>query len=152
MKLPTQVHGNKKIRDAAIIRMYADTNHNYSLEEVGSRFKISGSRVQQIVYRNRHLLEIDVQYEKLQQVKWHKRQLTKKGDSKKDSLDVQKSLTDVLRQDRTQINIDNRKVEQNFNFGEMSDEQLINLARKRNIAIPDSITARVGESIPQQQD
>lgn len=85
MKIPDKVKGHNKIRDAKIIHLYAEGK---TMDEIGSRFDLTGSRIQQIIYRNRELLDFDKKYEKAKRINWLKRQLDKAGDSNKDSADI----------------------------------------------------------------
>ena len=52
MKLP-EIYGNNKIRDFKILEFYKDGE---SQEAIASRFDINQTRVSQIIYRNRNLL------------------------------------------------------------------------------------------------
>lgn len=66
MKLPTAVKGYHKIRDSKICSLYA--TDMWTLDEVAEKFKISTTRVNQIIYKNRALLKIDRDYEKFKRV------------------------------------------------------------------------------------
>ena len=59
-----------------------------TMEEIASNFDITTSRIQQILYRNRHLLNLDRNYEKIKRINWLKRQIKKRGDSERDSADL----------------------------------------------------------------
>lgn len=98
MKLPEKIKGINRIRDTKILHLYADGK---SMEEIGSSFGISGSRVQQVLYKNRDLLELDKKYERAKRVNWLRRQHVKAGDSEKDS-------ADILEQMRKEIEGDDR--------------------------------------------
>ncbi len=62
MKLPNEINSRHKIRDASILRLFL--NENMTLKELGSRFKLTGSRIQQILYDNRSLIKWEKNYEK----------------------------------------------------------------------------------------
>lgn len=98
MKLPEKIKGVNRIRDTKILQLYADGK---SMEELGSMFNITGSRVQQICYRNRELLDLDKKYEKAKRINWLRRQIAKAGDSEKDS-------ADLLEQFRKELDGDDR--------------------------------------------
>ena len=66
MKLPTAVAGYHKIRDCKICSLYA--TDAWTLQEIAEKFKISTTRVNQIIYKNRALLKIDRDYEKVKRV------------------------------------------------------------------------------------
>ena len=85
MRLP-QVATRNKIRDYKICRMYVVDY--MTMEEIASNFDITTSRIQQILYRNRHLLNLDRNYEKIKRINWLKRQIKKRGDSERDSADL----------------------------------------------------------------
>ena len=111
MKLPTQIVTRHKIRDAKICRLYA--TDNLSMEDIALRFGISSTRIYQIIYKNRHLLKIDIDWEKQKQVSRIKRQIAKKKDSKKDVADLEELLRKILDGDKpiiqTTISIHNFK-------------------------------------------
>lgn len=87
MKLP-QIATKHKIRDAKICRLWAADN--ISMDEIGKRFKISATRVHQIISANRHLIKIDKEYEKLKRLNHLKNLLKKHPESlgKKGTLDI----------------------------------------------------------------
>jgi len=88
MKIPTEIVTRNKIRDAAILRLYVQDN--LTMLQIGLRFGISAPRVQQIVYKNRHLIKIDKEYEKLKRMAVLKRMLNKHPEElgKKSTLDI----------------------------------------------------------------
>jgi hypothetical protein len=51
------------------------------MEEIASRFLISTSRVQQIIYANRHWIKIDKEYEKFKRLTHLKRMLKNHPDA-----------------------------------------------------------------------
>jgi hypothetical protein len=61
-----------------------------TLEEIGVRFNISHVRVHQILFKNKELIKIDKEYEKLKRLSILKRMLSKHSDTigKKDTLDI----------------------------------------------------------------
>lgn len=98
MKIPKDVHGANKIRDSKILSLYLSGDWTY--QELAERFKISTTRINQIIYRNRALLKIDREYEKIKRVNHLKRILKTKGD-----VVVDKDAVDVLKELRTECDI-----------------------------------------------
>jgi predicted DNA-binding protein YlxM (UPF0122 family) len=92
MKLPTAIVTKHKIRDSKILSLYA--TDAWSFEEIGKRFGISATRVGQIIYKNRGLLEIDRKHEKAKRINRLQRILKTKGDLcvDKDAIDVMDKL------------------------------------------------------------
>lgn len=92
MKLPTDIVTRHKIRDSKILSLYS--RDTWSFEDIGKRFNISATRVGQIIYKNRHLLKIDKEYEKVKRVYHLKRLFKKHSDSvgKKDAIDILEHL------------------------------------------------------------
>ena len=104
MKLP-EIYGNNKIRDFKILQLF---NDGMSETDIAISFLISQSRVSQIVYRNRTLLNADKELEKIKRINLIKRQIKKAGDSKKDVAD----LIDQLR-----VETEGNKVEHSGKIG-----------------------------------
>jgi predicted DNA-binding protein YlxM (UPF0122 family) len=93
MKLPTDiVSRDNKIRDSKICSLYA--TDSWTLREIGERFNISETRVNQIIYKNRHLLKIDKEYEKIKRVHVLKRLLKKHPENlgNKSTIDIVEKL------------------------------------------------------------
>jgi len=94
MRIPKEIVTRNKIRDYRICRMYLDDN--MVPEEIGRHIGLSERQVSRILYKNRSVLDIDRNWEEIKQVQRIKRQITKKGDSKKDVLDLEKQLHEIL--------------------------------------------------------
>jgi predicted DNA-binding protein YlxM (UPF0122 family) len=75
MKLPTGIVTKHKIRDSKILSLYA--TDAWTFEEIGKRFGISATRVGQIIYKNRGLLDMDRKLEKAKRVNTLRRMLKK---------------------------------------------------------------------------
>jgi hypothetical protein len=88
MKLPTDIVTRNKIRDSKICQLWG--RDGVPMAEIGARFRISGTRVHQIIYKNRHLIKIDKEYEKLKRLAKLKELLVKHPEtmSKKSTLDI----------------------------------------------------------------
>jgi len=88
MMIPSDVVTRHKIRDSKILSLYS--RDSYSFAEIGIRFKISATRVGQIIYKNRHLLKIDQQFEKTKRINKLNRILAKKPETciMKDAVDI----------------------------------------------------------------
>jgi predicted DNA-binding protein YlxM (UPF0122 family) len=87
MKIPKDVKGNNKIRDSKICSLYA--TDAWTMEDIAKRFNITQQRVNQIIYKNRHLLNIDKNYENVQQINRIKWRIAKQKEkaTTKDPLD-----------------------------------------------------------------
>ena len=92
MKLPTGIVTKNKIRDSKICSLFATDAWTY--EEIATRFGISATRVGQIIYKNRALLVLDQQHEKIKRVNTLKRMLKKHPSNigNKTTLDIVDSL------------------------------------------------------------
>ena len=105
MILPTQIKTRHKIRDANILRLFLQ--ENLTLNEIGSRFDLTGSRIQQILYDNKHLIDWNRNYEKAIRVNALKRM-----HKKYESVLGKKSTIDILEQIRKEIEGDKALVDQ----------------------------------------
>ncbi len=85
MRIPEIVTQNK-IRDAKICDLFLDGE--LTTEEIGGQFGITGRQVRRLLYRNRAVLKLDKDYEKLKRILWLKKQITKDSKSKKDPVDI----------------------------------------------------------------
>lgn len=99
MKLP-EIYGKNKIRDSKILQLFLDGE---SETDIAINMNLSQSRVSQIVYRNRSMLNADKALEKAKRINFLKRLIKRKDpESKKDIAD----LIDQLR-----IEVEGNKVE-----------------------------------------
>jgi transposase-like protein len=92
MKIP-QVRGRNKIRDAKIVRLWAEGEATQ--EELALRFNLSPTRVWQICYRNADLVKINEANEKILRVNHLKRLLKKHPErlsNARDAVDLIKEL------------------------------------------------------------
>jgi len=97
MKLP-EIRTHHKIRDAKICMMYADAEHTQP--EIADIFKISVSRVKQILYKNRDYLTVSKEYEKAKRIHWLKRQINKRDTTRKDTADLIEQLRKEIEGDK----------------------------------------------------
>lgn len=119
LKLPQSVKGQRKLRDAKIIRTYAK-NEDLSMADVAKKFGLTPSRVQQIIYNNKELLKIDKNYENYIQVRRAKSQIGRKMESKKDILEWEAFLDRKLNGgDKTVLDQSNHY---HFNLSELARE------------------------------
>ena len=82
--------GNNKHRDFKICHLWMEGRlTNLEISEV---MGISERCVSRVVYKNRHVLKADRNWEKISRIKWLKEQLNKKGDTSRDPLDLQAEL------------------------------------------------------------
>jgi len=102
MKLPTDIVTQHKIRDSKICMLWG--RDGLTQEEIGKRFGISTTRVNQIVYKNRHLIKIDKEYEKLKRLAVLKRMLSKHPEEL-----GKKSTIDII--DQMRLEVEGNKIE-----------------------------------------
>jgi hypothetical protein len=119
MKIPPVDSRLNKIRDGAICKAWAIDG--LSCEQIAPRFKLTASRIQQIVYKNRALVTIDKEWERVKRLRILDKELKRKDKSNKD-------LLDVVEQHRKETNgetpmIDQRTFVQNVNYGWQSDDK-----------------------------
>jgi len=86
MKIPQEIFGENKLRDAAICKMYAE---GYSTTEIKEfrNLPFSIRRVEQILYKNRKFVKIDKDWEEVKQINRIRRRIKNSGESKKDVYD-----------------------------------------------------------------
>lgn len=111
MKIP-EIFGKNKIRDAKICRMYADDDK--STDEIAEIFKLTQRRIIGILYKNRAFLNLDKGWERAKRINFLKRQIKKKGDSKKDVVDLLALLRDEI-DGKPGVNI--KQYQQTINYG-----------------------------------
>lgn len=101
MILPTSIITQHKIRDSKICMLWS--REGRTLEEIGLRFNISATRVHQILYKNKDLIKVDKEYEKLKRLAVLKRMLHKHPESigKKDTLDIVKALREEVEETKS---------------------------------------------------
>lgn len=95
MRIP-QIQGQHKIRDTRICRLWVEDLK--SCEEIAEMFGVTPRRIWQIVYKNRHFIKSDKEWESTKRKRWLKIQIKKTGDSGKDSAD----LVEQLRREETE--------------------------------------------------
>ena len=108
MIVPNGVVGNKKVRDAKMKHMYA-TNPSMTYEDVALSFGITGTRVAQIIYRNKHLLKIDKAFEGFQQARRIKKHIKESPVSKRDAHDWEKLYHDKIKEDAPLVDASQHK-------------------------------------------
>jgi len=95
MKVPTEIQGQNKLRDAMIIKLYQE---GFSAQEIieARSLKIGVRRIEQILYVNRALVKIDKEWEDTKQIHRIKRRIAKADVSKKDVYDWEALLDNKL--------------------------------------------------------
>ncbi len=91
MKIPKEIKGSKKLRNAKICKLWNDDIF-LNAEKIGEMFHLTKRRVNQILYENRDFLKSDKEWEKTKRKRWLKQQIHKRGDSRKDSADLVEQL------------------------------------------------------------
>lgn len=86
MKIPKEILGIHKVRDAGIVKLYSE---GYSCEEIKEKRKLDLTvrRIQQIVYTNRAFVKINRDFEEVQQINRIKQKIRAAGASKRDVYD-----------------------------------------------------------------
>ena len=82
-------------------------NENLTLKEIGSKFEMTASRIQQIIYENKHLIDWDRNYEKAIRINALKR-MSKDYESvlgKKSTIDIHEQLRKELEGDKPLLNM-----------------------------------------------
>ena len=109
MKIPTEIVTKNKLRDSAICNMYA-TRDDLSTKDIASLFRLSLRQIARIVYKNRHVIKIDKDWEETKSLRWLKRQRIKKGDTKRDALDIQDRIISLIKKDNHAVEIGVRAI------------------------------------------
>ena len=105
MKIPKEIKSRHKIRDAGILKLFL--NDNMTLREIGSKFSLTASRIQQILYDNKNLISWDINYEKAIRINALKRMKQQYS-----SVLGKKSTIDILEQLRKEIEGDKPLIDQ----------------------------------------
>jgi DNA-binding CsgD family transcriptional regulator len=101
MKLPAEIKTQHKIRDSKICILWA--RDGLTQEEIGEQFKLTATRIRQILYKNKHLLKIDREYEKLKRLGVLKKMLSKHPETigKKDTIDIVKAMREETEESKS---------------------------------------------------
>jgi len=134
MKLP-EVIGRNKVRDGKILLLYAQDS--LPMSKIGSKFGITGSRIQQILYDNKHLLSINKTWEQIKQKNRIQSHINRKTDSKRDVLEWEELMRKTISDDTPLVD-NSQHTHVNIN-----DNAYIDSLRKRGVAIPESIERRL---------
>jgi hypothetical protein len=90
-----------KVRDKKILKLWC--SGYYTMEQIGKHFKLSAARIDQIIYRNAHLIEFNKNYEKIKRINRLNNLAKQYGDEplseKRDILDIHKELRAELEGD-----------------------------------------------------
>ena len=130
MKIPKKTTGRHKLRDTKICMLWA--RELVSSEEISEKFKLSIRRIQQIVYANRDFLKLENEWEKAKRVRWYKQQIKKRGDSKKDSADLQEQL-------RKEIEGNGPLVDNSIHITQITNEEKVERSNRLKNIFSDSI-------------
>lgn len=86
MKIPSNIFGKNKVRDAIICKLYAE---GYSPEEIKEtrNYPFTVRRIEQIIYKNRAFVKIDKEWEETKQIHRIQRRIKKSQESRKDVFD-----------------------------------------------------------------
>jgi hypothetical protein len=112
MKLPEKISGKNRIRDAAIMKCFLQENLTY--KDIGIKFNLTASRIQQIVFENRGLISWDKNHEKALRINALKR-LDQKNPNRLGS----KSTIDIQEQLRKEIEGDKPLVDQSTHYSQI---------------------------------
>ena len=125
MKIP-EIKTRNKIRDAKICNLFL--KNELELEQIGVKFGISGRQVSRILYKNASVLKLDADWEKIERIQWLKKQIKLKGDSKKDTADLQIMLKEEL--EGAKPIIDNSKHITNITINKVDLEERVKLLKE----------------------
>jgi predicted DNA-binding protein YlxM (UPF0122 family) len=117
MILPNTIKSSRhRVRDTNILRLYA--RENLTMEEIGLKFGLTTSRIHQIIYTNRSLIDWDKIHEKNVRIASLKRlqKLHPESIGKKSTLDIIDQLRKEIEGDSPLI--DNRQITQIIHYGE----------------------------------
>ena len=92
MKLPTNIKGRNKIRDAAIVLEFKRSRKTF--EELSKMFKLTEMRISQILRTNHAFIKNDKEWEKEKRIARLERWLNdqKNKDTRKDPIEIQEAL------------------------------------------------------------
>ncbi len=121
MKIP-EIKSRNRIRDTYICIQYLEGKTQAEIAE-DKRVNLSQTHVGRILYKHRNVLIYDKNYEKVKRINWLKKQIEKRGESKKDGAD----LVDQLR-----IEIEGNKVEHVGKDGEILPTPIVNVYVTKN--------------------
>ena len=91
MKIPKAIVTEHKIRDFKICKLFLD-DEELTYKDIGSRFGITASRIEQILSANCVLINTAKDWEKTKRKRLLKRWIKKLGDSRKDPADLLEQL------------------------------------------------------------
>ena len=90
--------GKSKIRNFKICQLWLEGD--LTIEQIAMRFGVVPSTISRIVYKNRHALTIDKQYEKVKRVRWLRAQIRKKKATRKDPAELQEQMRKEIEGDK----------------------------------------------------
>lgn len=102
MILPKEVKTRHKIRDFKIVQLYSQGK---TQKEIAQLFGFSHQAISNIISKNRHLLKLDIEFEKAKRVFRLKRILAKTGDE----LSPKKDVLNVISEIRSELEGDTEK-------------------------------------------
>ena len=105
MKLPEIASKRNRIRDTRICQLYI--HKNLSPEEISEQFKLTPTRINQILYKNRQFLNLDAQWEKTKRIRWLKIHIKESKLTRKDPADLIEQMRREIEGDGKNITIDN---------------------------------------------
>jgi hypothetical protein len=101
MKIPKDIKGRNKCRDAAIVLL--SERDLWATDRIAERYHITQRRVEQIVRLNYSFVGIDEEYEKRKRIKRLKVEISNKTRSNKDVADLLEQLRKEIEGDRPLI-------------------------------------------------
>lgn len=126
MKIPKEIVGQNKIKNAYVCKLYV--LNNLTQREIGQKVGLTQQAIGAILYKNRHLLQLDKNYEKQKRINKLKYLLEKYPSriAKKSTIDILEQLRKEFEGDRTNININTevKTIFQNINITKAPEELL----------------------------
>jgi hypothetical protein len=101
MKLPENIKGKNRIRDAAIVVEWKQ-NHTPT-ETIAEKFKLTQRRIEQILRTNHAFVKIDKEWEKSKRIHRLSRRLEESEPTKKDELEIMSELRREIEGDGEQV-------------------------------------------------
>lgn len=105
MKLPKEIIGRNKIRDAAIVLAFKREGLEYL--QIAERFKLTERRILQILSLNHAFIKRDKEWEKEKRISRLEKWIKNSPKTQKDPVDLQSELRKEIEGDKPNVSITN---------------------------------------------
>lgn len=144
MLIPKEIKGKNKIRDFKICELYLSGMVPLEIYDVYARRKVTLSlrRIQQIISENAPFINPRIGWNKSKRL----HRLQRIADKMPDKLANSKDVLNVIEEIRKEIDGETPLVDQSthYHITKLGDDELIEAARKRGIALPAPVAGRIG--------